>query len=348
MLGGLFGGSLISSQNMYDPAASQRLVLERNANYVLRVRAGPDMAHLETVDVNYEHVPLKIDSEDFTGYITVRVFGFNGLMADPCHPPPLQSVYFANGFSRRALYSIQVVGRFKGHGLTADNIMFGNYFDRSLPLPPFSGLFEWFMRRMDRTLVLDMKSDTPSAVSPLLATVQKLSYWDGSLHGSETSNLPQINNKILRELHPIDGAFDSEGRVAEYFPIKDSLNKDSKKRRRYFEKSSHRQRWKVKSSDMYAFDFYSPFIDVNHQCVRMPNAVVEPMPFFDGDLPLRYECRTRNGRHTFFIVQFELIPASRARPLQSAQQDNRPRRQYRDSGYEREILDPPPPYTEEA
>ncbi|KAJ1644351.1 hypothetical protein LPJ64_003967 [Coemansia asiatica] len=346
MLGGLFGGSLIPSQNMYDPLTSQRMILQRNANYVLRVRAGPDMQHLETVDVNYERVPMKIDTPNFKGYVSVRVFGFNGLMADPCHPPPAHAEYFANGFSRKALYSIQVVGQFIGHGLTADDIMFGNYFDQRLPLPPFSGLFEWFMKRMDRTLVLDMKSDTPSATSPLLSTVQKLSYWKAELHGSERESLPEVNNKVLRELNPIDGAFDGAGRVAEYFPIKDSLNKDSKKRRRYFEKASHRQRWKIRSSDMYAFDFYSPFIDVNHQCVRMPNAVVEPMPFFDADMPLRYECRSRDGRHTFFIVQFELIPASRTRPLSSYQ--NRPRRQYRDSGYEREILDPPPPYTEEA
>ncbi|KAJ2686387.1 hypothetical protein IWW39_003657 [Coemansia spiralis] len=345
MLGNLFGASLIPSQNIYDPMTSQRLILQRNANYVLRVRAGPDLANLQTIDVNYERTPLKIDSRHFKGYITVRVFGFNGLMADPCHPPPAQAEYFANGFSRKALYSIQMVGQFQGHNLTADDIMFGNYFDQRLPLPPFSGLFEWFMKRMDRTLALDMKSDNPSATSPLLATVQKLSYWKGDLHGSERSTVPEVNNKVLREMHPIDGAFDEEGRVAEYFPIKDTLCKDSKKRRHYFEKTSHRQKWKVKSSDMYACDFFSPFVDVNHQCVRMPNAVVEPMPFFDGDMPLRYECRTRDGRHTFFVVQFELIPASRTRPLSSLQ--NRPRRQYRDSGYEREILDPPPPYSAE-
>ncbi|KAJ2848385.1 hypothetical protein IWW36_003324 [Coemansia brasiliensis] len=346
MLGGLFGGSLIPAQNIQDPFTSQQMILQRNAEYVLRVRVGPDIQHLETIDVNYERTPVKIETENFKGYITVRVFGFNGLMSDPCHPPPVQAEYFANGFSRKALYSIQIVGRFLRDNLSANDIMFGNYFDQRLPLPPFSGLFEWFMKRMDRTLVLDMKSDTPSATSPLLATVQKLSYWNGDLHGSEQTDVPEINNKILRELHPIDGAFDKDGRVAEYFPIKDSLNKDSKKRRRYFEKTSHRQRWKVKPTDMYAMDFYSPFIDVNHQCVRMPNSVVEPMPFFDGDQPLRYECRTRNGRHTFFIVQFELIPASRTRQLRP--RHNRPRREYRDSGYEREILDPPPPYTEEA
>ncbi|KAJ2003914.1 hypothetical protein GGI04_002798 [Coemansia thaxteri] len=345
MLGNLFGAGLVPSQNMYDPMTSQRLILQRNANYVLRVRAGPNNESLQTIDVNYERTPLKIDSPHFKGYISVRVFGFNGLMADPCHPPPAQADYFANGFSRKALYSIQVVGQFLGHNLTADNIMFGNYFDQRLPLPPFSGLFEWFMKRMDRTLALDIKSDNPSATSPLLATVQKLSYWKGDLHGSERSSVPEVNNRILRDIQPIDGAFDDEGRVAEYFPIKNTLNKDSKKRRRFFEKTSHRQHWKIQSSDVYACDFFSPFIDVNHQCVRMPNAVVEPMPFFDGDMPLRYECRTRNGRHTFFVVQFELIPASRTRPLSSIQ--NRPRRQYRDSGYEREILDPPPPYSAE-
>lgn len=336
------------SQNMFDPMTSQRLVLERNANYVLRVRAGPDVSHLENIDVNYERTPLRIDTPNFKGYLTVRIFGFNGLMADPCHPPPAHANYFADGFARKALYSIQVVGQFLngGESLTADKIMFGNYFDQRLPLPPLSGLFEWLMRRMDRTLVLDMKSETPSATSPLLATVQKLSYWKGDLHGSERASLPEINNKILRELNPIDGAFDRHGRVAEYFPLKDTLSRDSKKRRKYFEKTSRRQRWKVRGSDIYAFDFYSPFIDVNHQCVRMPNAVVEPMPFFDADMPLRYECRTRDNQHTFFVVQFELVHVSRTRPLRSVQE--RPRREYRDSGYEREILDPPPPYTEQA
>ncbi|KAJ1829943.1 hypothetical protein LPJ70_007038, partial [Coemansia sp. RSA 2708] len=204
MLGGLFGGSLIPAQNIQDPFASQRMILQRNAEYVLRVRVGSDTQHLETIDVNYERTPIKIDTPNFKGYITVRVFGFNGLMSDPCHPPPAQADYFANGFSRKALYSIQVVGRFQRENLTANDIMFGNYFAQRLPLPPFSGLFEWFMKRMDRTLVLDMKSDTPSATSPLLATVQKLSYWNGDLHGSEQTNVPEVNNMILRELHPID------------------------------------------------------------------------------------------------------------------------------------------------
>ncbi|KAJ2768672.1 hypothetical protein IWQ56_002849 [Coemansia nantahalensis] len=346
MLGGLFGGGFITPQNIHDPFASQQAVLLRNADHVLRVRVGSDMQHLETVDVNYERMPVLIDTANFKGYITVRVFGYNGLMADPCHPPPVNAEYFANGFNRKALYSIQVVGRFLRPDLTANDIMFGNYFDQRLPLPPFSGLFEWFMRRMDRTLVLNMKSDTPSATSPLLSTVQRLSYWNGDLRGSARANVPEINNKILRELNPIDDAFDSDGRVAEFFPIKDSLNRDSKKRRRHFEKSSRRLRWTVKPTDVYAMDFYSPFIDLNHQCVRMPNAVVEPMPFFDSGMPLRYECRTRDGEHTFFVVQFELIPGSRVRQLRPRQ--DRPRRAYRDSGYEREILDPPPPYTEEA
>ncbi|KAI8325850.1 hypothetical protein GQ54DRAFT_295200 [Martensiomyces pterosporus] len=344
MLGNLFGGGLIPTQNIHDPFASQRLILQRNANYVLRVRAGSDMDSLQLIDVNYEHTPLKIESRYFRGYITVRVFGYNGLMADPCHPPPVQADYFADGFSRKALYSIQIVGQFLVRNLTADDIMFGNYFDHRLPLPPFSGLFEWFMKRMDRTLVLDMKSDNPSATSPLLSTVQRLSYWKADEHGVLSNPVPEINNKILREVQPPQGAFDGSGRVAEHFPIKEEVNEESKKRRKHFEKTSRRTRWKVKSSHMYAFDFYSPFIDVNHQCVRMPNAVVEPMPFFDGDQPLRYECRTRDGRHTFFVVQFELIPIERTRPLRSLQE--RPMRQYRDSGYEREILDPPPPYTE--
>ncbi|KAJ2178044.1 hypothetical protein EV181_006342, partial [Coemansia sp. RSA 532] len=50
MLGGLFGGSLINPQNIQDPFTSQQIVLQRNAEFVLRVRAGPDMQHLEVVD----------------------------------------------------------------------------------------------------------------------------------------------------------------------------------------------------------------------------------------------------------------------------------------------------------
>ncbi|KAJ2105724.1 hypothetical protein IW139_006189, partial [Coemansia sp. RSA 353] len=50
MLGGLFGGSLINPQNIQDPFTSQQIVLQRNSEFVLRVRAGPDMQHLEVVD----------------------------------------------------------------------------------------------------------------------------------------------------------------------------------------------------------------------------------------------------------------------------------------------------------
>ncbi|KAJ1951825.1 hypothetical protein GGI12_006395, partial [Dipsacomyces acuminosporus] len=136
MLGSLLGAAFTPSQNMYDPFASQRLILQRNANYVLRVRVGTDMDSLQTADVNYEYTPIRIESPHFKGYITVRIFGYNGLMSDPCHPPPAQADYFANEFSRRALYSIQIVGQFLMPNLTADDILFGNYFDRRLPLPP--------------------------------------------------------------------------------------------------------------------------------------------------------------------------------------------------------------------
>ncbi|ORX74593.1 hypothetical protein DL89DRAFT_264427, partial [Linderina pennispora] len=338
MLGSLFGGQMPGQQQqMFDPFTMQRqMIQQRNANYVLRVRAGPNTETMQNIDVNYEHTPLRIRD--------ARVQGLHQPTPAIRHRP--QPAYFANGFSRRALYSIQIVGQFLKSGLTADDIIFGNFFDRRLDLPPFSGLYEWFMKRMDRTLILDMKSDKPSACSPLLATVQKLSTWKTNQHGPPATSVPEINTKILREIQPMEGVFDESGRVAENFPIKDHLNTESKKRRQWFERTSHRQHWKIKPDDVYACDFYSPFIDVNNQCVRMPNSIVEPMPYFDPDTPLRYECRTRDGRHTFFAVQFELVPASRARVEMRAGMPRR--RVYRDSGYERDILDPPPPYTPSA
>ncbi|KAF8727684.1 hypothetical protein AX14_007120 [Amanita brunnescens Koide BX004] len=133
----------------------------------LRVLAGPCPSTLvpitTIVNTNATH---KVSSELFQGEITVHVKDFadeEGVVR--------QSDYFQREDRQGVTWSIQVCGRFL-EAYSADDILFGNVFDRPLYLPWGSSFVLKFMKYIDPSLEHDLCSQSkPWALSPLIATM---------------------------------------------------------------------------------------------------------------------------------------------------------------------------------
>ncbi|KAF7973152.1 hypothetical protein HWV62_15929 [Athelia sp. TMB] len=133
----------------------------------LRVLAGPAPTSLSDIT---EHVntstSIPITTPHFEGAISVNIKDFldpSGRVRD--------SAYFGRADRQGTTWSIQTQGRFLQE-LSADDVLFGNTFDRPLNLPWGFGPALKFMNYMDPTLEHDLYSQTkPWALSPLISTM---------------------------------------------------------------------------------------------------------------------------------------------------------------------------------
>ncbi|KAJ2911526.1 hypothetical protein MD484_g8890, partial [Candolleomyces efflorescens] len=136
----------------------------------IRVLAGPNPSALSPIPVNNGEA-YPIASELFEGKVVVYIKGLA-----PTSSPDGASLLDATGYfshSERAstTWSIQVQGCFL-KPFSADNILFGNTFDRPLKLPWGTSAVLKFMNYIDPTLEHDLQSTRkPWALSPLIATM---------------------------------------------------------------------------------------------------------------------------------------------------------------------------------
>jgi hypothetical protein len=155
------------------------------SDYIVKVSAGPDYDHLTPIQVNDEENPLYINSDDFTGYLLMRILDYDGVniemekdgIKDGTKHYPIQnpaSSYF-KGRNRR--YSMTVQGRFKEtyHG---DEVVFG--IDSSRPLAPITGISMALRisRWLDPTLEADLSGDMPHMYSPIVSGINALGVFD--------------------------------------------------------------------------------------------------------------------------------------------------------------------------
>ncbi|KAI0250671.1 hypothetical protein BJV78DRAFT_546765 [Lactifluus subvellereus] len=136
----------------------------------LRVVAGPSIDALVPITVN-SGVPHTIVSDAFEGQILAHIKGFTDNEGNV-----LQSEYFNREDRKGVTWSIQVQGRFL-RPISADDVLFGNTFDRPLKLPWGSGAALKFMHFVDPSLEHDLASSTkPWALSPLISTMPYLAH----------------------------------------------------------------------------------------------------------------------------------------------------------------------------
>ncbi|KIP07291.1 hypothetical protein PHLGIDRAFT_425605 [Phlebiopsis gigantea 11061_1 CR5-6] len=129
----------------------------------LRILAGPSPTDLNEIRANSGQA-THIATDAFEGDVAVCIKNFadtEGNVHD--------SAYFKDRTD--VTWSIQVQGRFLQEH-SADEILFGNVFDRALPIPwGFSAILS-FMQYMDPCMEQDLQSkEKPWALSPLMSTM---------------------------------------------------------------------------------------------------------------------------------------------------------------------------------
>ncbi|KII87904.1 hypothetical protein PLICRDRAFT_111632 [Plicaturopsis crispa FD-325 SS-3] len=150
----------------------------------LRVLAGPSPDALTdiTSTVNTAR-PHRVESPLFDGAIVVHIKGLTG-------PDDDNLEYFGREERKGITWSLQVQGMFL-RPTSADDVLFGNTFDRPLKLPWGSGAALKFMSYVDPTLEHDLTSATkPWALSPLVSTMPHLQHHDFNTTPPPTSELP--------------------------------------------------------------------------------------------------------------------------------------------------------------
>ncbi|KAI0659685.1 DUF1769-domain-containing protein [Cubamyces menziesii] len=254
----------------------------------LRVLAGPSTSEQDLVPLRVNSgVPVKISSDAFEGQVAVFIKG----LADA-----EGGIEDSDYFRKRSgvTWSIQVQGRFLRE-YNADELLFGNIFERPFKLPwGFSAALK-FMNFIDPTLEHDLASRTkPWALSPLVATMPYLRHQDTS-RGAPAPSFP-AKNPITDDVSQLRTT-----RNASASPTLSGgkLKSSPSKRRAYFANALRRQEVVFGPDDVVTTDFCYDFLQFSHDGIslRLPGGIsIDVMKYWDGQ-PVRFVCceRARPG-----------------------------------------------------
>jgi hypothetical protein len=188
----------------------------------LSVLAGPSLDALVPISVN-TGIPHDIVSDAFEGQVLAYIKGF----ADD-EGNVLQNEYFQREERKGITWSIQTQGRFL-RSTSADDVLFGNTFDRPLKLPWGSSAALKFMNFVDPTLEHDLASSTkPWALSPLISTMPHIGHRRvplASRSPSPSPATPQLGQYTPQSQSSKRGAINRSAWPA--FPPPQSLSDDT-------------------------------------------------------------------------------------------------------------------------
>ncbi|CAB4406441.1 unnamed protein product [Rhizophagus irregularis] len=260
----------------------------------ISVGSSYDSAEHKIMLPNDDSRPYFINTSHFTGRICIRIKDFKGIA--PSGTTRIESSPYFEGYNVK--YSIQVQGRFKENNLTADDIVFGNDFDKKINLPFGSSLGLKILQYIDPGLQADIYSDEPWAYSPLVYTMNKINlYEEPIIKGDEwLPSWPSSNGEHIEE----NVNCPSEG--VEF--------KDVSERKKYFENETNRKQFQIKDNQIWNFDFFNSYIDFNDVAVTLPGFKLGVLQYWEGQ-PVRYVCKTRGEKRdssiVFFVVVFQLV-----------------------------------------
>lgn len=266
-----------------------------------------------------------ITSDAFDGHICLQIKRF------PAHHRTTSSDYFERPDRRGITWSIQVQGRFL-HPQTADDVLFGNIFERPLTLPWGSSAAFQFMKYIDPTLEHDLTSQTkPWALSPLISTMPHLSY--RRVEGSDTPP----------EFPPRESLKDDDSQLAEVVqdPIEKgrlSKIKTADQRRAHFADKEARKSVTFGPNDLITTDFCYGFLEFSPElALKIPGGISFNLSrYWDGQ-PVQFVCCKRRklpddgdpGKHEgepwedfFWCVSIQLEEQGEAPETPEAWKDN--------------------------
>lgn len=124
--------------------------------------------------INDDMNPILINNEHFTGHIVFRVKdfknGFTPIDPDTGKPKPIISNSEGYFGGHRRSFSMQINGRFKEQW-TGDDVMFGTFFYRPIPLPSLSRVALALAQQIDPSMAYQLKGDNPYICSPIICAM---------------------------------------------------------------------------------------------------------------------------------------------------------------------------------
>ncbi|KAG6335512.1 hypothetical protein ID866_3584 [Astraeus odoratus] len=266
----------------------------------LRVLAGSSLDTLEPIThlVNTGR-HYSVHSDRFDGKVAVYIKGFT----DPQGRAPC-SEYFERPDRKGITWSIQVQGRFlESH--SANDILFGNTFDRPLRLPWGAGAALKFMKFIDPALEQDLTSSKPWALSPLIATVPHFvhSRMDVAHTPDEKPSertfppLTSITDDTSQLNIASTSSSDDSEETAEHAGQNDQARfhfRTSGERRKYFSKGVNRTDVVFGPNDLISIDFCYGFLEFNPRLVlRLPGGITFDLMRYWDMQPVRFMCCER-------------------------------------------------------
>jgi len=224
--------------------------------------------------------------------------------------------YFSRPERAGVTWSIQVQGRFL-RPYKADDILFGNTFDRPLHLPWGSSAALKFMHFIDPTLEHDLYGRQPWALSPLISTMPYFRHRRISRNADLCTTYFPEKRSISDDTSQI---LSSEG-----VPL--AASRSSKARRTRFSNPSNRQSVTFGPTDLITTDFCYGFLKFPDLLLSLPAGIsFDLKKYWDGQ-PVRFVCCERHPRgfrhaKTFWIVQFEIDDGLTEREESLIDEDN--------------------------
>lgn len=283
----------------------------------LRVLAGPNPSNLEDItDLVNTQKPYTISTSDFHGQVVANIKEFTG-------PDGVvrESDYFDKDDRKDVTWSLQVQGAFQ-KPMSANDVLFGNVFDRTYKLPKGSSAALKLMKMLDPNIEYDMSYNGKFwALSPLISTMPHLAHMrlDSANHEPPfppaqalTDNLDLIHSahsprsspseessQPVSSLSAIAGALKST--VSTHDPDlgtngPHSLNLHSaQERRSYFYTADHRREVTFGPEDVLTLDFCYGYLSFSPGLVvHLPGGITfDLMKHWHGQ-PVKFVCCERS------------------------------------------------------
>jgi len=252
----------------------------------LRVFAGPSPHSLVDVSDKINTVQShRIVSDAFEGALSLQIKRF------PARHRTTSSDYFERSDRQGITWSIQVQGRFlQPH--TADDLLFGNIFERPLILPWGSSAAFQFMKYIDPTLEHDLTSQTkPWALSPLISTMphfvhRKTGEFDTPPEFPPRESLKDDNSHLAEA---VEDPIEKEKQSPQLAKIK-----TADQRRAHFATKDARKAITFGPNDLITTDFCYGFLEFSPELsLRIPGGISFNLTkYWDGQ-PVRFVCCKR-------------------------------------------------------
>ncbi|BEJ14895.1 hypothetical protein CspHIS471_0406620 [Cutaneotrichosporon sp. HIS471] len=254
----------------------------------LRVLISTSTAYPPSTQCVVNGPPARVRTEHFEGEISVFI---KGLESDGDEDEG--EAFFS---SRPELtYALVVRGRYLDN-VGGDDLVFGNVFERPIrdSLPWGTSIATRFMHFIDPTLQLDVYADKPWALSPVLATMNRLSLSLTKEAPTAMGILGAVEEDALRLLELPETSVSA--------------------RRKWFGTKENRERITFDSSLETGMEFGSGLLDLATLSVTLPNPFplsVSLLSYWDGQ-PVIYVCRRRSENPVtpegmYWSVAFEIV-----------------------------------------